>query len=109
MASDPHDDLRKAEILYNQGKISPAEWERVTDEAIARIEKKCKHSNTYIDEGKSGWIEACNDCGATVNRGSTAASIQKVGGGGCAVVAVLVLGATTPVGWALFEALRSIF
>lgn len=109
MASDPHDDLDKAEILYQQGKITPDEWERIADDAIARIEKQCKHSNTSIDEGKSGWIECCEDCGKTVGRGSTAASIQKVSGGGCVVVAVLVLGAATSVGWALAEALRSIF
>lgn len=108
MASDPYDDIAKAEILYNQGKITANELNQLTDSALARIEKKCKHSNTSVDEGKSGWIEYCEDCGATVNRGSTAASIQKVGSG-CSVVAVLVLGATTSVGWALFEALRSIF
>ena len=112
-AMDPHKRIENLEKLHEQGKISYDEMVDGQSKQLDRLQKRCNHSTTeveWLDGRRIVWC-ANDDCSIKLDdgRGSTGShgSAVKVKGG-CAIVAITLVGGVAAVGWSVLEAARSI-
>jgi hypothetical protein len=72
--------------MHQKGEIND-------DAYLAGIEKNCSHTHDVEVSGDT-WVEYCDKCGKEHGRGKVSEGAQsaKVVKGGCAVVALLLLG-----------------